>query len=375
MIENGHLAGRVVDGVVGALGERHAAGRHDDRPLRHIVGTEGDDVGLRATILTLEDILVFLSDLLGDGLCGVVELGESVFLRYVGCHTVLHEVVVHVASERLRHGEEHAAVAHRVAFDIVEIAVAVGFVVVVEAVGTEELDDRCALDLLLGDIAEVDTGGVALVFHVEAELLLLDIGGEIVDVLHHQRPVALRGVVAGVFQRLHEERLFRVGDVAGELTHLIGAASVGVLISHGKHLIGLQRGLERDVAECVVHCVLGRGQEACALQFLIVGAAFQPRAVEDSGSLVDVARRTVAVRHRLILRVGGIRRHGGACRGPTAVAHLRVLTEVREGDDVSGVCRRSALVGHPDFHTVDGHARGEVRQRSHAGIVVVVEIL
>ena len=86
---------------------------------------------------------------------------------------MLYEVVVHVTAERLCHGEEHAAVAHGVAFDIVEIAVAVGFVVVVQTVCPEDLDECGAFDLLFGDITEIDAGGVALIFDVEPELLLL----------------------------------------------------------------------------------------------------------------------------------------------------------------------------------------------------------
>jgi hypothetical protein len=55
--------------------------------------------------------------------------------------------------------------------------------------------------------------------------------------------------------------------------------------------------------------------------------------------------------------------------------YLAVLAEVRQGDDVTRIGRRTALVGHPDLHTVDGNARGEVGQRLHAGVVMVVEIL
>ena len=82
-----------------------------------------------------EHIFVFFGYLLGYGLNGVIELGEGILLSYVGAHAMLHQVVVHVAAERLGFGEEHAALAHRVAFHVVEIAIGVSFIVVVEAVG------------------------------------------------------------------------------------------------------------------------------------------------------------------------------------------------------------------------------------------------
>ena len=73
-------------------------------------------------------------------------------------------------------------------------------VVIVQAVGTEQADDGLVLHLGLGDIRQIDTCRVALELHVEPELVFLDRRRQIVDVLHHQVPVALRGVVAGVLE-------------------------------------------------------------------------------------------------------------------------------------------------------------------------------
>ena len=232
MVEDSDLSGRIVYAIVGSLGKGDATCGDHHRALGDIVCAQGDDVGLGAAVLSLENVLVFFGNLLGNGLGGVVELCESIFLRCLCCHTMLHEVIVHIAAERLGNGEEDTAIGDGIAFHIVEIAVGVGFVVIVKAVGAQVLDDGLPLDLLLGDIAEVDAGGVALIFHVKAELLLLDGGGEVVDVFHHQRPVALRGVVARILQRLDKECLRGVGDIAGELADLIGASSVGIFVGH-----------------------------------------------------------------------------------------------------------------------------------------------
>ena len=74
LVQDGHLAGRVIDGIVRTLRQYHTARRHDDRPLGNIISIKGDDVGRRALILADEDVFVFLGILLGDGLRRVVEL-------------------------------------------------------------------------------------------------------------------------------------------------------------------------------------------------------------------------------------------------------------------------------------------------------------
>ena len=185
----------------------------------------------------------------------------------------------------------------------------------------------------------------------------------------------MRGVVAGVLQRFDEECAVDVGVVAGELTHLIGAAAVSVFVSHGQHLVGLQRGVERDVAQGGVDGVFRRAEQPGALNLLVVGAAHQSGAVEHRRGLVDVAGIGVAVDHRLILRVGGIGGYRRSGDRPAVVAHRGVLAEVGQRHNVAGVGSVARLVGHPDLHAVDGDAGGEVGQLAHARVVMVVEIL
>ena len=67
--------------------------------------------------------------------------------------------------------------------------------IVVKTVGTQHSQQRKALHLWLGDVSEIDTRRVALELHVKSELLFLYRRGKIVDVLHHQIPVSLCGIV------------------------------------------------------------------------------------------------------------------------------------------------------------------------------------
>ena len=81
------------------------------------------------------------------------------------------------------------------------------FVVIVKSVTAQHPQQRALLHPSVGDIREIHTSRVALVFDVQAETGLLNRRCEIVHVFHHQVPVALRGVVRGVLQRFHEECL------------------------------------------------------------------------------------------------------------------------------------------------------------------------
>ena len=82
LVQDGHLAGRVVNTVVGALLQGDTAGGDDDGALRHVVGAQRDDVGARTLILSHELELVLLGGLLGNGLRRVVELVEHVLVGH-----------------------------------------------------------------------------------------------------------------------------------------------------------------------------------------------------------------------------------------------------------------------------------------------------
>ena len=252
-----------------------------------------------------------------------------------------------------------------------------GLHVGVQTVQSHHLQQRAALDGLLGQVGQVDAGRVALVLDVHLELLLLHAGGQIVDVLHHQVPVALRGVVAGVLQCLDKERLVDVRQVAGKLAHLERLSAVGVLEGDGQHLVGLQAGLQRDGAEGRVDGIFRRCQQPCRRQLLVVGAALHLRqGFEGGGYLVDAALGGVYLLDEGgVERVGVVRGHGLSRRRPGSVAQSAVLAEVGERHDVTGVARRSGLVRHPYLHAVDLHARRQVRQCRHGLVVLLAEEL
>ena len=248
LVEDGHLASIVIHRVVRAFAQRNTTCRHHHGTLRHIDRSERDDIGRGALELSHQEILVLLGYLLRHRLGAVVEFGEGVASGFLIVDALSLQVLVDIASEWLHLRDEDATTRHGVALHIVEVAIAVGIVVVVESIGTEHLDERCLLHLLLRDVGEIDASGIALELDVESELLLLHLRGEVIDVLHHQVPVALLRIVARVLERLHEEALLGVGDVAGELAHLVGHSAIGVFVSHGKHLVGLQLGSQRDIS-------------------------------------------------------------------------------------------------------------------------------
>ena len=330
LVEDGDLSRRVVHAVVAALLQLHASGRDLDGASWHVEGVERDDVGRRSLELTREQELVFLCNLSRHGLCRVIELVEAVGVGHVA-HALALEVSPQVAAEGLCRGEEDTPAADGVAVDVVELSVGVGLHVGVESVQAHHLQQRDALELLFGQVGEVCAGGVALVLDVHAEGRLLHARGEVVDVLHHQVPVGLLRVVAGVLECLDEEAVVGVGHVGGELSHLVGTSAVGILVGHGQHLVGLQSGLQRDESQARVHGVLRRAEQPGAGQLLVVFAALEavPR-LQLGGDGLHRARGGVNDGdERGVLVVGQVRRHVHARWRPAGgVLDASVLAQV-----------------------------------------------
>ena len=126
-------------------------------------------------------------------------------------------------------------------------------VVIVQTVASQSSQQSNVLHF--GYIGQIDTCCIALELDVEAELGLLNIRRQVIDVLHHQSPVLLLWIVAGILQRLHIQRLTGSRPVAGKLTHLIGLSAIGVLIGYCQHLVGLQTGLQRDISHGGIHLI------------------------------------------------------------------------------------------------------------------------
>ena len=178
--------------------------------MRNVVCTERDNVGRRTAELTHEHVLVLLGYLFGHGFRRVVQLGEGILGSLISRYALGGEIVVDVLAERFGNREEHATVGNGISFHIVEVAVGVCLVVIVQSVGSEHLDKGLVLHLRLWYIRKVYASRVALELHVQTELLLLHRRGKVVDVLHHKSPVALARIVRRVLERLHEERLAHV---------------------------------------------------------------------------------------------------------------------------------------------------------------------
>ena len=310
LIQDGHLTGGVIHRVVAALLEGHAASRHHHRSGGHVIGAKGYHVLGSALELSHEDVLVFLCRLLRDGLRLAVQLREDIFLSLCLVETCRQQLPAQIGAEGLCRRQEHTTVAHGVTLHIVEVAVRMGLIVIVETVTAQQLQQRLVLHQRIGDIGQIHTCGIALELDVEAELGLLHRRREVVHVLHHQVPVALRGIVRGVLQGFHEERLRGLRQVAGKLAHLIGHATRCKLIGHGEHLVGLQTRLQRHVAQRLVHAVLRRCQQPGAGELLIVHTVLKAGDTSQHRTrLVDVARCGVVVHEGLILLVGTVAGH------------------------------------------------------------------
>ena len=202
-----------------------------------------------ALILSHHHELILLGILLRNGLRRVVELVEDVLISLCLRESATGQLLTQIVAEGFCRGQEHTSVTHRIAFDEVEIAVRVYLIIIVQTVTAQHLQQRTVLHPGVRDIGQIYTCRIALVLDVQAELGLLYRRGQIVDVLHHQVPVALGRIVRSVLQRLHKQGLSRLGIVAGKFSHLIGLTACRKLIGYRQHLIGLKTRLQRDIAE------------------------------------------------------------------------------------------------------------------------------
>ena len=375
LVEDGHLTRRVIHTIVSTLRQRHTTCRHHHRSWRHVIGIEGDHTARRTLILSRHDVLILLRNLFGGGLRGVVELTEHVFLGRHGIHTGTPQLFPQITAERLRRGQEHTSVAHGVAIHEVEVAVRVGFVVLVQVVSTQQSYQRTVLHLRLRDIVEIHAYGVALELNIEAELGPLHRRGEVIHVFHHQVPVTLLRMVRGVLQRPHKERLRGIRQVTGKLTHLIGHTAIGELIGDCQHLIRLQSSPQRHITQGFVHGIFRTRQQTGTRQHLEVAPCDETRNPgEHIVGLVDVTGLLILTGQRGILRIGTVARHWQSRRRPDGIAYLRI-TQIGQCHDVTGVGSHSRLIRHPDLHTVDLDTRQEVGQVRHRIVVMLTEVM
>ena len=94
LVEDGDFASGVVDGIVAALRKTYATSRHNDRTLRHIGGTQRDDVSRRALELTHQQELVLVSHLQGCRTGGIVKFVEGILGSSLSVDTLAHQEVL-----------------------------------------------------------------------------------------------------------------------------------------------------------------------------------------------------------------------------------------------------------------------------------------
>ena len=116
-------------------------------------------------------------------------------------------------------------------------------IIIVQSVGSQQLDEHLVFHLCLGDIRKIDTRRVALELHIQTEAILFYSGSQVIHILHHQVPVTLTGIVTGVLQCLDEKCLCDIRHITGELSHLIGCTAIRKFISHGQYLVCLHGGI------------------------------------------------------------------------------------------------------------------------------------
>ena len=266
-------------------------------------------------------------------------------------------------SEGFRLWEEHTSVAHGISLHIVEVAVGVCLVVVVEAVGSQGTDENGVFHLWLRDICKINACSVALVFDIQSELGLLDVLGEIIHVFHHQSPVCHHRCRARVLQRLDKQGLGSIGIVGCKLTHLIGHSTVCVFERHSQYLVGLKCCLQTDISQGTVECVFRRGEQSCALHLFIIHTTRKSSySIQHGVGLVDVTGGSILSHHRRILTVGIVARHNITLSSPHRVTKVTALAQVGESHDITCIARRSCLVCHPYLHTSDLDTGHQVRQ-------------
>ena len=136
LVKDGHLTSIIVYAIVYALCESYTSGCNHDRALRHVVGSERDDVGTGAAVLSGQEVFILLGNLLGNGFGRAVEFGKTVGAGYGSRNAFGHKIVVEIGTKGFCLGNEDASVGYGIALDKVEIAVSVCPIVIVQAVGS-----------------------------------------------------------------------------------------------------------------------------------------------------------------------------------------------------------------------------------------------
>ena len=323
--------------------------------------------------LSCQSEAVLIGHLLGRRAGGIIQLLEYITCSYRIGYSPTGEEVAQRRTEGLCRGEEHAAIADGITLHKVEETIGTCLVIIVQTVTAQSSQQGNILGLGLRNVVDVSTGRIALVLDIQTELGTLDVRCEIVNVLHHQLPVGLLRIVGGVLQRLDEKRLVGIGIIGGKLTDFIGRAAKGVFVGNGKHLVALQRRLQRDITHGFVQGVFRTVEQACRRQFLVVRTSHEKGGRQRRADLINIAGIRIVGDHVIIFSVGTV---GGQLRRRSTTPFRRsALCQLGESDDITGVRRRSRLVGNPHLNTGNLDACRNDGQALHGLIIVLTEIL
>ena len=239
LIKDCHLTSTVINAIVRTLVQGYTARSYYYRTLWNVIGSKGDNICCWATILANEYELILLGNLLSDSLRRVIELLENVFIRNSCSNTLICQCFAKSITERFSHREEHTSVADSISLNVIKITIGMWIVIIIQSVSIEKFDERLVLYLRFWNVWQIDTCRITLILHVKAELITLNVRSEIIHVFHHQVPVSLLRIIAGILQWLDKECLIDIGTIAGKLTHLIGYATVCIFVGNRQYLISL----------------------------------------------------------------------------------------------------------------------------------------
>ena len=182
-------------------------------------------------------------------------------------------------------------------------------------------------------------------------------------------------IITGVLQGFDEERLTDIRNIRREFSHLVGLSAIGILECYSHHLVCLHITLQRYISQGTIQGVLRSTEQSGTLQFLIVNTANEARyGIQYGGCRIDTSRTGIVAHHLCVLGIGLVGGNLLSGNHPVRIAHRCILSQVRQCDDITGVCGGSRLIGHPYLDTVDGNTSGDIRQRSHGTGITVTEI-
>ena len=262
----------IVDRVVHILHERRSASRHTHRPWGHIHRSERDLPAICRLVLTSQDKLIALSDLLRCDHRRVVDLSIDVALGNGGVTYLLSQV----ATKRFRRGKDDEPTLRidRKAWNKVKYTIRVWFIACIQTVHTQDSREKLPRYLALINIRYSGARAIIAVEDIELEVLRLEIvdaAPEAVDVAHHKPPVRSRRGHRCALEQLDKKVVSRtIRAVRAKLPHLIDLALISVLKGDAHHLIWLETHLQRERTELVVDVVLISIQTACTLYLRIV---------------------------------------------------------------------------------------------------------